>query len=690
MPASLSDCGGRSEGRNAAAHDLPPVARFRAPARGVRHAWLLGLALMLGGAVLAQEPPLDEAVDGVPLDEVVADAPASGDAELGLFVDGLMRGILQREKLAGAVVSVVRGERLLLARGYGIDRIEPRREADPARSLFRIGSVSKTFTYVAAMQLVEQGLVGLDDPVDLHLPEALRPSADGFDAPIRVRHLLTHTAGFEDSALGHLFQREAEQVLSLDEYLQQHRPRRVRAPGTVAVYSNYGVALLGALVAKVRGAPFEDVIEQQLTGPLGMSRSTFREPLAAGDPRRIDPALATDISEGFKRRAGRFERQDFEYIAHGAPAGGVSASAVDMARWMRMLLRGGELDGVRVLSAENLRRMQSDRFANAPGTWPIGLGFLTERYGAVEAYGHGGATLQFHTGMVLLPAQDLGVFISVNTDAGRAAVRDAIRLILEHLAPELLPPPAPRIALEPEALQRFAGEYRSNRRPYHGAEKLVLALSTTRVEATAEGDLLLYLGREPLRLVPTAPNTFREAEGNTPAQFLLDASGQVSGLAYGFGISVLERVRWIERPATFYLALAVVAWVALARLLGAVRSGRRRHGPPARHGGNTIKALALLAALCWLALLGTGIVAGIGMAQMGNELLYAYPTPAFRAALTLATVCAALTALELLAVIPALRGQWRAWPKLRYSLGVLLLAGACLVFWQWNLIGMGF
>lgn len=167
---------------------------------------------------------------------------------------------------------------------------------DPERSLFRIGSASKTFTWTVIMQLVEEGRLSLDYPVNDHLPPALQVPDQGYDEPIRVRHLMTHSPGFEDTALGHLFVRDPGAVLSLEEYLARYRPARVRPPGVVTAYSNYGVSLAGAKVSAVAGVPFEAYVERRILEPLGMDHTTFREPLGEdAEARRLPAPMRKDL-----------------------------------------------------------------------------------------------------------------------------------------------------------------------------------------------------------------------------------------------------------------------------------------------------------------------------------------------------------------------------------------------------------
>lgn len=642
---------------------------------------LLGAA---AGATARQAEPAPASGTATP-----SDAEAAPDRAFAAYVDGIAAATLAREDLAGLVVSVVRDDRMLLARGYGMATFDPPRPVEPETTMFRIGSVAKTFTYTAAMQLVAEGRLALDDAVNDRLPPALAVPDDGWNEPIRIRHLLTHTAGFEDSALGHLFQRDASRVLAPEDYLVRHRPRRVRAPGTVAVYSNHGVALLGAVVAHVSGVPFVEYVEQRLTGPLDMRRATFREPLTASDPRALDPALATDIATGYRRRAGAFEPGPFEFISHSAAAGGMSATATDMARWMRMHLNAGVLDGVRVLPEAVALSMREVLFRNAPQAGGIAYGFLTQSFGPHQTWGHGGATLYFHSAMLMVPAQRIGVFVSSNTDNARGPVADFARLVLQRLLVDDGDGSATidaAMRVEPAALARYEGVYRSNRRAYSTVEKLFLGPGTdTTVAAATDGTLRILVGGETTRWLPVAPDVFQDAESPARLQFLAGPGGAPDRYVAGAGIAVMERVRAIDgMPLLLGLAAATVL-VALGRLLPSLRRAKRRPDP--RPGLRWARVLARFSALAWLAFVALFAYAALSMAGEGSAALFTYPSAALRGALWLALVAALATALEVLALAAVWRGAWRGWPKLRHTGAVLVFVAATALLWRWQVLG---
>ena len=337
--------------------------------------------------------------------------------ELEAMVDGLVRQAMTRDHIAGLTVAIVQDGKVVLKKGYGF--AGPNRPVDPDRTLFRIGSISKTFTWIAVMKEVEAGRMRLDAPINDYLPPALQVPAGGFTRPIRVRDLMTHTPGFEDNALHGLFLKDPTKVPSLEEHLVEARPARVREPGEVSSYSNYGAALAGAAVAHLEGLPFETVVEREITGPLGMIHTTFREPYKARPdlPPPMSPILAADGSTGYRFASGAFQPQPFEFATGSAPAAAGSSTAGDMARYMLMILSDGELEGAHIYGPQTALGFRTMLRSAAPGLDGWDNGFMDLALpGGFRAHGHGGDTLWFHSAMATIPELKLGVFVSANTD----------------------------------------------------------------------------------------------------------------------------------------------------------------------------------------------------------------------------------------------------------------------------------
>lgn len=600
--------------------------------------------------------------------------------DLSAYVDGLIDAGMQSDHIAGATVAIVDRHGPLLLRGYGIAGQSPRRGVDPAATLFRIGSISKTFTYLLALQMIDEGRLEVDAPVNSYLPQDLQLPDDGY-APVLVRHLFVHTAGYEDSAMGHLFEEDPASVLSLEEYVRQHRPRRVREPGLHAVYSNYSLALLGVVVTRISGGSFDSLVEDRLLQPAGMRHTTFREPLGKDDARNAGAEFAGLWSDGFKRSAGGYAAQKFEHIAQIAPVGGASSTAEDMGRYMRMLLDEGIIDGTQVLAPSVLARVYSTpQFRNAPEVSGFSWGFFASRIGAVEVYGHGGATLWFHSSMQLVPELGLGIFISTNTETGRRFAGEFPGLVLEHYFPQARSDDPPAI---PDAFDasRFAGSYNSERSNYSSIEKLFLT-STLDVTATPEGALVISGDGVTTRYVPDGALSFRESEGPGHITFLTDADNRIRGLANARGHVVYDRVQPWNVLGTAMNALGAIGMIAVFVLTGAwLRRGQRINDRPrARFSARWLYFTAIL----WIIILGAGLV----LAEADDTgLFYNFPGPVVRfiAWAAVPVILASLFSLYLLGSAWKARG-WDFWRKLRHTCAALAFVGGSFLLWNWNLL----
>nr|BFE84354.1 hypothetical protein GCM10020093_069550 [Planobispora longispora] len=189
-------------------------------------------------------------------------APPSDLPGVGELVDEHVTSVMAEEKIPGATVTVVAGGREVVDKGYGWADVERRLPVDPERTRFLIGSETKLFTAQAALQLVHAGKLDLDADVNSYLT-TFKISDTYPGRPVTLRHLLTHTAGFdEDHVLG-----SGSNVRPLGEALAATQPARLRPPGTGVTYNNYGVALAGYLVETVSGMPFEKYVEKNVFAP---------------------------------------------------------------------------------------------------------------------------------------------------------------------------------------------------------------------------------------------------------------------------------------------------------------------------------------------------------------------------------------------------------------------------------------
>ena len=373
---------------------------------------MAAMALAGGVAMARQGPDLAPAVGPPTTTQASPAAPQSpprtdGAAELSkgdvdAWLDGFMPYALRSGDVVGAVVVVVRDGRVLTQRGFGFSDLARRRPVDPDRTLFRPGSVSKLITWTAVMQGVEAGRIDLDADVNRYLDFRI-PPRDG--KPITMRQILTHTAGFEDRAK-YLITYDPEQLQALDAYLKSWTPRRIFAPGTTPAYSNWGTTLAGYIVQRTSGMPFDDYLDARVFRPLGMTHSTFRQPLPA--------SLRRFMSTGYSR--GSEDPKGFEFV-NPAPAGSMSASGADMGRFMIAHLNGG----AGLMRPETARLMHATATDVLPALDRMALGFFETNANGRRVIGHLGDVQAFHTALHLLPAERVGIYLSVNSGGERGA-----------------------------------------------------------------------------------------------------------------------------------------------------------------------------------------------------------------------------------------------------------------------------
>lgn len=596
----------------------------------------------------------------------------SDPVEVEAFFDGMMSTQLREKEIAGAVVSVVRDGEILLSKGYGYADVESRRPIDPERTLFRIGSVTKLFTWTAVMQLVEQGRLDLEADINQYV---------GFQIPetypeaITLTHLMTHTPGFEED-LRDIFTESLEMAEPLGDWLAARIPARVRPPGVFAAYSNYGTALAGHIVERVSGISWEEYVERFILEPLQMRQTTALQPLPE--------SLAGDMSHGYSRKGGLFEAQPWEFMPGDAPAGSISASASDMARFMSAHLNHGFLGESRILGRETSLKMQKRHFHHDLRLPGFSLGFYEMNSHGERIIGHSGGTQWFHTLLLLFPERKLGIFVSYNTDsAGALTFNSLLATILDRYFPE---PPPEFSAASPEELKRLTGVYRFNRMSYTTYQKVLGLLLSVRLRADG-GALVADSPIGTFRMKQVEPRLFREELGSIQVAF---RGGQDAPATHAFlsvaPMMALERVPWHGEPRLHFLSL-VAGLVASAGMLAGGAAGwiRGRFRPSAA----APRAVVLTRrALLGAAVCNVGFI--VWMAVLASDMwsLLRSPLTGLKLALSLPVLGLVFHSIAIVGV--ALMWQFgfgSRWLRVCYTLIALL---GLLFAWSlnyWNLLG---
>jgi CubicO group peptidase (beta-lactamase class C family) len=440
-------------------------------------------------------------------------------SDAAAFFDGMIPYAIERANIAGAVVAVVDNGQVLFEKGYGFSDVKTRARVSARRTLFRAGSISKLMTWTAVMQLVQAGKINLDADVNDYLDFRIPPK---FGRPITMRDLMTHTAGFEDT-ISKMFVPSPRKLIPLRDYLIAHLPARIYPPGRIVAYSNYGATLAGYIVQRLSGEPFDQYVEKHIFQPLGMRHSTFVQPLP--------PSLAAQMSHGYARASDQ-KSQPFELIEI-APAGALSTTAADMARFMIAQLGDGSDGGAPILDPQTLALMHSTQSQMAPGMNGFDLGFYQENRNGLDIIAHAGDTDWFHSDLHLILGHGVGLFLSFNS-AGHDGATEAMRVrIFRAFLDRYFPytPPQERTVADPRAdAARVAGWYISSRR-ITSALSFLGAFDGSSVTALPDGTIelsaLTNLSGTPKRWREVGPLTYRVVGGQSHLKFVTDRAGHI-------------------------------------------------------------------------------------------------------------------------------------------------------------------
>lgn len=507
-----------------------------------RVALALVLALVCSARVRGQSVPLDS-------------------AHVARFVAEFMGGLHGDDSVARAAVVVVTSHGVLLSRGFGLAGRGV--SVDPALTVFRAASNSKLFATATALQLREERRWQLTDDVNKYLPQQSR-LAEKFDRPVTIADLLTHTAGLEAKFQGSVS--APAHRLSLADYFARNVPFRAVEPGREIAYSNTGMALAGYLVERATGVSFDEYADAHIFRPLGMTRSSFRQP---------PPAEWTGAVP--ETRSVR------NVVFNPYPAASLVTTPDDMGRFIQALLGRGANSSGRMFDSATADMMLATHWRaqpDAPGA----------AYGFFEGV-HAGHRYVFHTGdsgdhsvILLLPDRDVGFYFVYAGRDEQSAVRErfAAGFLRQFLGADNVPAVFRRANSQPG---RFSGTYRTASYSRTNYEKVKAMLAEVRVSDGDDGSLLIQPpGGSRVRLRPVSELTFHGDSGEVVA-FQADASGlrfTVAGSIWD--PASWDRVPWYDRGrfhlALFALWFLVVLGRAIVLPLGIWVVERRRQTAP--------------------------------------------------------------------------------------------------------------
>lgn len=649
-------------------------------------ALLAALLLTFGASAMAQEKP-----DAVRTN-VSASSPQQGptdSAELGAWLDDLLAKQMAENHIAGAAVAVVKDGKLFFAKGYGYADVDRKIPVDPEKTLFGIGSVGKTLTWTAVMQLADQGKVDLDADVNKYLDFRI---PDTYPQPVTLKHLMTHTSGFEERWAGSAAT-DVNEIVPAGEWLKAHMAARVRPPGDSVAYSNYNAMLAGYIVARASGKPYAQYLQEHIFNPLGMTHSTAQLPPPEN--------LRDFVSAGYTYKDGAFQRFP-DWVAQPAlvPSGGQKVSVTDMARFMIMHLQDGfygdAATGIRILNETTARQMHSTYYTPDPRIRGMAHGFFDFTDNGQRTVGHVGYAAPMNSLLLLVPDQNLGVFVTYNSAGGGGLNLPHTgfqRAFYDHYYPVSAGAPVqPQAGLD-KRMDRFVGSYRQTSFPYTSFMKVAALFGgmTAEIRDSGDGALLVNYGGDEMRLVQMEPLYFRQVGGMYAIVFREDDQGRITRMFLDpVNYTAFDKLAWYETASFNMPLLAVCVLVFVSMLLAAVIRFVwirlvRKQGPGSR---NARVASWVIVGVCLLNVL---VVAGIAWGAMGggmaNELLE--PPFLIKVSLVLGALCVVLTVGAV--VFAALAWKEKFWGvAFRVYYTVATVAAVAFVWFlnYWNLWGL--
>jgi CubicO group peptidase (beta-lactamase class C family) len=391
----------------------------------------------------------------------------------------------------GLSMGIVYDQHLLWSKGFGFANVERKVAATP-QTIYRIASITKLFTATSVLQLRDVGKLQLDDPIKKHLSwfDVQNRHADA--PPITIAHLLTHTSGLPRESA---FPYWADNTFPTREQVIEKLPQQETILPTEErwKYSNLALALAGEIVAASSGRDFPDYVQQNVLDPLGMSSTFVRSP----DPNH--PRLAT----GYGRRLpdGSREISPFTDCQGITPAGNMSTTVEDLARFAMLQFRDGAAGGQQILRGSTLREMQRVHWLEPDWQAGWGWGFRITRQNGKTLVGHGGAVRGYRTQLTISPADKIAVIALTNADDGFPLM--FVEKAFQWVAPAILKAaaPEPKVAKTQPDCQRYVGKFRS---AWGDWQTLIL-----------NGELVAIDPSQPdptwavTKLVPIAEHTFR-------------------------------------------------------------------------------------------------------------------------------------------------------------------------------------
>jgi CubicO group peptidase (beta-lactamase class C family) len=584
---------------------------------------------------------------------------------------------LQKYHIPGVGIALVSTDKVIWAGGVGKADLAAHRDVT-ADTMFRIGSITKGFVALSILKLQEQGKISLNAKVSDLAPEI--PIVNPWDQtdPVRIVNLLEHTAGFNDFSPAELYDFDAPPEKPLRWTLQHFPgPQHVRwRPGTRWSYSNPDYGLAGYLVEKVSGETCEAYIADNILRPLAMDHSDLR----------LTAAVKAALAQGYEKNPP----QPVPYLPiRLRPAGEMKSSPAEMARFVRMMLNRGQLDGIQIVSAESIKRMEipvSSTGAKAGLLTGYGLGNYADPSYRILTHGHAGALDGFLSRYAYMPDRRSGYFFSINTSTPGHGFKEIENLLFDYLMRGIEAPPQPPRTALPHDIGKWAGFYEPAA-PRTALQKFAELLLGGVAVSVRDGKLY----RTPItagaqELIPVGDHLFRTEK--EPAATVVFAVGDVGQRVMVITPTLNPVPVYFEKTAAFWpvtrfiLIVLALLTIATSILFAFIWIPRKLLGRMRGVGHLSVRLLPLLAGLAFvlfMVVLVTASAAPYELARPDPRTIIIYLTSvAFPILSVLATTLA----------IASFRFQMNRAVRIHSTLASIACLGVTWYMGFWGLIGL--
>ncbi len=609
--------------------------------------------------------------------------------DIGEFADGIFERELESSNIPGGVFVFVKDGEIKFSNGYGFANIEEEIPVSPESTLFYIASVTKSFTATAIMQLVEQEKLNLHTDINSYLSRFLVDNE--FQVPVTLENLLTHTSGFDDKNIGYV-STEYTDTQPLWKYLESNTPHIVREPGKYIAYSNHGYGLAGLIIEEVSGVSYAEFINSNIFRPLGMNKSTASIPLR--------PGLTHDLAIGYD-----YDLFSEELISQPLgfrnipPAGVISSTGMDMAKFLIAHLQRGEYNGNRIFSIKTSHDMHRQQFTQDPNLPGFAYGFYERHYGELRILQHAGGYIGYSALLFMIPEENLGFFIAVNRNTSRLSVKFVEEFLKKYFTVEKS---AVLAISSPEELrnnaERFTGSYHTTRYSRRSVEKIAVWDNPLEVTFNNVGNLILKpkFGEESYWLQVDSL-IFRNIDNGESLAFEQDREKEITYMFKGgagiYPPTTFEKLSWKNDPVvqkiilisiSGILASSFLVWPFVVLTMFIIRKIRKVN--------RETKTLPLASFLCGLTgMIGIVVIVGIdtfiGNSQYRLKLVYGMTSEMIVLLSIPPVICVFILLLAAFSIKSWKEKYWSLTGRIYYTAIVLTLICFIAFLYNWNFIG---